>query len=172
MSTSYRSCFPSLLSFLLIREAGLATVLSSDSQSFPFHFHPLWLTAIAPFQPWEVRTRQIIISYVDTSFYLTNLDKQRLRRNVDLKIQTLLRVAQEQAFRTICVKHHIVRSVESLVCGMCEEKGDTVDHIVSGCKKVAQKEHKRRRIKLTRLVFQTLCRKMVWAFPSVVESEI
>lgn len=77
---------------------------------------------------------------MDTSFYVTNLDKQRLRRNVDLKIQTLLRVAQEQAFRTICVKHHIVRSVVSLVCGMCEEKGDTVDHIVSGCKKVAQKE--------------------------------
>ena len=68
----------------------------------------------------------------------------RCMRKADLKIQTesLLCAAEEQALRTNYGKYHIDMSVESPLCRMCEEKGETVHHIVSECKKLAQKKYK------------------------------
>eukprot|EP00795_Rhopilema_esculentum_P002688 gene2688-biopygen1093 len=42
---------------------------------------------------------------------------------------------------------------------MCEEKGETVHHIVSECKKMAQKEYKRRHENVARMVHWHLCKK-------------
>ena len=63
-------------------------------------------------------------------------------RKADLKVQTeaLLCVAQEQAIRNNSVKHHIDKTAESPLCRLC---GENVDHIVSGFKKLAQKEYKK-----------------------------
>ena len=82
-------------------------------------------------------------------------------RKADLKIHTesLLCAAQEQAIRTNYVKHHIDKSAESPLCRMCEEKGETVHHIVSECKKMAQKEYKRRHDNVARIVHWHLCKK-------------
>ena len=82
-------------------------------------------------------------------------------RKADLKIQTesLLCAAQEQALRTNYVKHHIDKSAESPLCRMCEAKGETVHHIVSECKKLAQKEYKRRHDNVARIVHWHLCKK-------------
>ncbi|XP_063595812.1 uncharacterized protein LOC134772704 [Penaeus indicus] len=66
---------------------------------------------------------------------------------------------QEQALRTNYVKHHIDKSAESPLCRMCEEKGETVHHIVSECKKMAQKEYKRRHDNVARIVHWHLCKK-------------
>ena len=64
----------------------------------------------------------------------------------DLKVSTqaLHCAAQEQAFQTKCIKFHIDKTAESLLCRMCNEKVETVKHIVSGCKKLAQHQYKRR----------------------------
>ena len=78
-----------------------------------------------------------------------------------LKIQTeaLLCAAQEQALRTKYIKHHIDKSIESPLCRLCEERGETVCHIVSECKKLAQKEYKRRHDNVARLIHWHLCKK-------------
>ena len=64
----------------------------------------------------------------------------------DLKISTeaLLCAAQEQAIRTNYVKYHIDRTSESPLCRLCGKRGESVQHLVSGCEKLAQKEYKRR----------------------------
>ena len=79
----------------------------------------------------------------------------------DLKVQTvaLLCAAQEQAIRTNYVKHHIDKSVDSPLCRMCGERGETVQHIVSGCEKLAQKEYKRRHDNVAKRVHWELCKK-------------
>ena len=61
-----------------------------------------------------------------------------------LKAQTeaLLCTAQEQAFRTNSIKHHIDKMTESLLCILCGEKGENVNHVVSGCKKLAKRQYK------------------------------
>lgn len=61
-----------------------------------------------------------------------------------LKVQTdaLLCTAQEQAFKTNSMKHHIDKTTESTLCRLCGGKGEDVTHVVSGCKKLAKKQYK------------------------------
>ena len=62
----------------------------------------------------------------------------------DLKIgtETLLCAIQEQVIRTNYIKHHIHKTRESPLCRLCGKKGESVQHLVSGCEKVAQIEYK------------------------------
>ena len=63
----------------------------------------------------------------------------------DLKVGTeaLLCAAQEQAIRTNYIKYHIDKTRDSSMCRLCGKKGESVQHIASGCEKLAQKEYKR-----------------------------
>ena len=42
------------------------------------------------------------------------------------------------------MKSHIDRTSESPLCRLCGEKGENITHLTSECKKLAQKEYKRR----------------------------
>ena len=79
--------------------------------------------------------------------------------NGDLKVETeaLLCAAQEQAIRTNYVKHNIDRTSDSPLCRMCGKKGESVQHIISGCEKLAQKEYKRRHDNVARKIHWELC---------------
>ena len=79
----------------------------------------------------------------------------------DLKVETeaLLCAAQEQAIRTNYVKHHIDRSIENPLCRMCGKRGESVQHIISECEKLAQKEYKRRHDNVAKRIHWELCRK-------------
>ena len=59
----------------------------------------------------------------------------------DLKVETeaLIFAAQEQALRTN-VKFNIDKSVDSPLCRLCNQKGETISHILSECNMLAQKE--------------------------------
>ena len=50
--------------------------------------------------------------------------------------------AQEQALRTRWVKFHIDRNEESPMCRVCGEREETISHVVSECKGLAQKQYK------------------------------
>ena len=62
----------------------------------------------------------------------------------DLKFGTesLLCAAQEQAIRTNYMKYHIDKTSESLLCRMCGEIDDSVQHITSEFERLAQKIQK------------------------------
>ena len=79
----------------------------------------------------------------------------------DLKVETeaLLCAAQEQAIRTNYVKHHIDRSIENPLCRMCGKRGESVQHIISECEKLAQKEYKRRHDNVAKRIHWELCKK-------------
>ena len=53
----------------------------------------------------------------------------------DLKIETeaLICPVQEQAIMTNYIKHHIDKISESLLCRLCGEKDESVQHLLSGC---------------------------------------
>ena len=76
----------------------------------------------------------------------------------DLKVETeaLICAVQEQTMRTKYVKFNFDKSVESPLCRLCGQKGET-NHIISECKYLAQKEYKRRHDNIARLVHWTLC---------------
>ena len=79
----------------------------------------------------------------------------------DLKVQTEATIcaAQEQALRTNYIKNKIDKTSENPLCRMCREKGETVQHIICECKKLAQREYKRRHDTVAKLVHWTLCEK-------------
>ena len=79
----------------------------------------------------------------------------------DLKVETeaLLCAAQEQALRTNYIEHNIDKSIDSPLCRMCGKCGESVQHIVSGCEKLAQKEYKRRRDNVAKKIHWDLCKR-------------
>ena len=54
------------------------------------------------------------------------------------------------------VKFNIDKSVDSLLCRICNQKGE-INHILSECKMLAQKEYKRRHGNIARLVQWKIC---------------
>ena len=60
----------------------------------------------------------------------------------DLKVQTedLICAAQEQALRNNSVKHHIDMTESPLRRRVFGEKVESVDHVVNGCKKLANED--------------------------------
>ena len=77
----------------------------------------------------------------------------------DLKVQTEATIcaAQKQALRTNYIKNKIDKTSENPLCRMCREKGETMQHIICECKKLAQREYKRRHYTVAKLVHWTLC---------------
>ena len=75
------------------------------------------------------------------AWYVRNSNERLIPEVRKIKIDF---AAQEQALRTNYV--NIYRSVDSPLCRMCNEKGETnaINHILSECKMLAQKECKRR----------------------------
>ena len=62
--------------------------------------------------------------------------------NEDLKRETksLIVAAEKQSIRTNLVKAKIDKSHGDSLCRMCRKVDESIDHIVSGCSKLAQKE--------------------------------
>ena len=71
----------------------------------------------------------------------------------DLKVQTEAATCagQEQASRTNYTKNKTDKTSENQLCRMCGERGETVQHICE-CKKLAQREYKRRHVTVAKLV--------------------
>ena len=67
--------------------------------------------------------------------------------------------AQNQSIRTNLVKTRIDKSQGDSLCRMCRKVDESIDHIVSGCSKLAQKEYKRRHDNLGKIVHWKLARK-------------
>ena len=75
-------------------------------------------------------------------------------QNGDLKRETesLVFAAQNQSIRTNLVKAKIDESQKDTPCRLCKKDDESIDHVVSGCSKLAQKEYKRRHENLGKTV--------------------
>ena len=72
----------------------------------------------------------------------------------DLKRETesLTVAAQNQSIRTNLVKAKIDKSQRDSLCRVCRKVDESVDHIVSDCSKLAQKDYKRRHDNLGKIL--------------------
>ena len=73
-------------------------------------------------------------------------DRWNWLRNTGIKrgTESMIMAAQEQAIRTNSIKAKIDKTREESKCRMCGQVDETVNHIISECSKLAQKEYKRR----------------------------
>ena len=73
--------------------------------------------------------------------------------------ESLIVAAQNQSIRTNLVKAKIDKSQRDSLCRVSREADESIDQIVSGCSKLAQKEYKRRHDNLGKIVHWKLARK-------------
>ena len=66
--------------------------------------------------------------------------------------------AQSQSLRTNAIKARIDKSREDAKCRMCNEKEETIHHIVSGRSNLAQKEYKCRHDCVARALHRDIIR--------------
>ena len=72
--------------------------------------------------------------------------------------ESLIAAAQNQSIRTNLVKAKIDKSQRDSLCRLSRKVDESIDHIVSGCSKLAQ-EYKRRHDNLGKIVYWKLARK-------------
>ena len=74
----------------------------------------------------------------------------RWLRNGFLEKETegLILAAQEQALRTNSIKYSIDKTSDTPLFRLCGDATETVRHIFSGCKKLAQREYRKRHDKV------------------------
>ena len=82
-------------------------------------------------------------------------------QNGDLKRETesLIVAAQNHSIRTNLVKAKIDKSQGYSLCRVCRKEDESIDHTISGCSKLAQKEYNRRHDNLRKIVHWKLARK-------------
>ena len=72
--------------------------------------------------------------------------------------KSLIVAAQNQSIRTNLVKAKNDKGHRDSLCRVCRKVDESIDHIVSGCSKLAQKECKRRHDNLEKIVHWKLAR--------------
>ena len=59
--------------------------------------------------------------------------------------ESLIVAAQNQRIRTSLVKAKIDKSLGDSLCRVCTKVNESIDHVVSACSKLEQKEYKKRK---------------------------
>ena len=85
----------------------------------------------------------------------TWLRKENLKRETE----SLLIAAQDNAMRTNHIKARIDETQQNSKCKLCGDKDKMINHIVSECSKLAQKEYKARNDFVGKLIHWQMCRK-------------
>ena len=81
-----------------------------------------------------------------------------IRSGLKKETEEMMMAAQEQALRTRNIRKVIDKEKISEICRMCGEREETVAHIVSECKKLAQIEYKNWRLgKVAAIIRWELC---------------
>ena len=89
-----------------------------------------------------------------------NQDSSQWLRNGTLKHETkcLIFAAQKQAIGTNVIKGKIDKSQEQMKCTMCSRTDETINHNISECPKLTQRDYKRRHDWIGRHIHWKICR--------------
>ena len=73
--------------------------------------------------------------------------------------ESLLIAAQNNAIRTNHIKARIEKTQQNIKCRLCGNRNETINHIISECNKLAQKEYKARHDRLGKGIHWELYKK-------------
>ena len=74
--------------------------------------------------------------------------------------ESLLIAAQDNAIRTNHIKARIDKMQQNSKCSLCSDRDETINHIMSECSKLAQKEYKARHHWVGKVIHWEMCRKI------------
>ena len=67
--------------------------------------------------------------------------------------------AQNSAIRTNHIKARIDKNQQNSKCRLCGDRDETINHIISECSKLAQKEYKTRHDWMGKVIHREMCKK-------------
>ena len=76
--------------------------------------------------------------------------------------ESLIVASHNQSIRTNLVKAKIDKNQKDTLWQLCKKADKSIDDVVSGCSKLAQKKYKRRHVNLSRKIHWKLVRKCSW----------
>ena len=79
--------------------------------------------------------------------------------NIKRETEFLLIAAQNNAIRTNHIKSRIDKTQQNSKCRLCGDRDETINHIISECSKLAQKEYKARHDWLVKMIHWEMCKK-------------
>ena len=79
--------------------------------------------------------------------------------NLKRKTESLLIGAQDNAIRSNNIKARIDKTQQNSKCRLCVYRDETINHIISECSKLAQKEYKARHDWVSKVIPWEMCRK-------------
>ena len=75
------------------------------------------------------------------------------------KTESLLIAAQNNAIKTNNIKARIDKTQQNNPCSLCSDRDETINHIISECSKLAEKEHKTRHDWVGKVIHWEMCKK-------------
>ena len=79
--------------------------------------------------------------------------------NFKRQTESLQIAAQDNAIRTNHIKARIDKTQQNSKCRLCGERDETINHIISECSKLAQKEYKARHDWFGKVIHWEMCKK-------------
>ena len=87
---------------------------------------------------------------------LTWLRKGNFKRETE----SLVIAAQDSAIRTNHIKARIDKTRQNIKCRLCGDRDETINHIISECSKLAQREYKARHDWVGNVIHWEMCKKL------------
>ena len=93
-----------------------------------------------------------------------NISHQKTRTwlrkwNLKRETESLLIAAQDNAIRTNHIKARIDKMQQNCKCRLCGDRDETINHIISECSKLAQKEYRARLNWVGKVIPWEMCKK-------------
>ena len=79
--------------------------------------------------------------------------------NFKRETESLLIAAQDSAIRTNHIKARIHKTQQNSKCRLCGDRDETINHIISECSKLAQREYKVRHDWVGKVIHWEMCKK-------------
>ena len=74
-------------------------------------------------------------------------------------MESLLIAAQDNAIITNHIKARIDKTQQNSKCRLCSDREETINHIISECSKLSQKEYKAKYDRVGKVILWEMCRK-------------
>ena len=81
------------------------------------------------------------------------------KRNFKRETESFLIAAQDSAIRTNHIKARIDKTQQNSKCRRCGDRDETINHIISECSKLAQREYKARHDLVGKVIHWEMCKK-------------
>ena len=95
---------------------------------------------------------------------INNISHQKIwtwlrKENLKRETESLLIAEQDNAIRTNHIKARIDKTQQNSKCRLCSDRDETINHIISECSKLAQKEYKARHDWVSKVIHWEICKK-------------